>query len=187
MQVFTKSGGFGGENALVEAADALFGRPEPPVLGITMGDPCGIGPEVVARALNEPKSRELCRPLVIGSAAVMEKAVEITEVNLKIRAVKSVSEARFPARAKWTFWTRTGDIAALKYGIVDPMGGEACLSGGGDVIALAMSGEIDGTVTAPLNKEALNLAGHHYSGHTEILRGFDPYEGLRDGAGPRRF
>ena len=168
MQVFTKSGGFGGENALVEAADALFGSLEPPVLGITMGDPCGIGPEVVARALNAPKCWELCRPLVIGSAAVMEKAIEITGVNLKIRAVKSVSEARFLPGEMDVLDQNSVDIATLKYGIVDPMGGEAAYRAVEKAIALAMSGEIDGTVTAPMNKEALNLAGHHYSGHTEI-------------------
>lgn len=169
IQVFTKSGGFGGQNALVEAADALFGRrDERPVLGITMGDPSGIGPEVIAKALGRPECQKICRPLVIGSAAVMQKAVEITGAKLAIHPVSSVPEAEFLPGTMDVLDQNSVDVSRLEYGVVSKAGGEAAFLAVETAIRLALAGEIDGTVTAPLNKEALNLAGHHYSGHTEI-------------------
>ncbi len=169
IQVFTKSGGFGGPNALVEAADALFGKQDDrPILGITMGDPCGIGPEVIARALERKECREICRPLVIGSAAAMQKAVEITGAKLVVHPVSNVSEAKFLPGIMDVLDQRSVDVSRLEYGAVSKTGGEAAFLAVEEAIRLALAGEIHGTVTAPLNKEALNLAGHPYSGHTEI-------------------
>lgn len=169
MQVFTKSGGFGGPNALVEAADALFSkRDERPILGITMGDPCGIGPEVLAKALQRQECHQICRPLVIGSAAVMRKAVEITGANITVRPVCRVADAQFLPGTMDVLDQDSVDISKLQYGVVSELGGEAAYRAVETAIQLALDGEIDGTVTAPLNKEALHLAGHLYSGHTEI-------------------
>lgn len=169
MQVFTKSGGFGGPDALVRAMDVLNAQGDDrPILGITMGDPCGIGPEVIAKALSREECHNICRPLVIGSAAVMEKAVRITGVQLAVRPVSSVAEAAFAPGTMDVLDQDSVDLSKLEYGAVSRMGGEAAFRAVAAAIELALCGEIDGTVTAPLNKEALNLAGHHYSGHTEI-------------------
>lgn len=139
------------------------------IIGITMGDPASIGPEITAKALADPSLYELCNPLVIGDAWVMEQALPIAgHEELKIHAVHDVKEAKFSY----------GTIDVLDMGLVRPevfergrvsaMCGDAAFQYVKKVIELAIAGEVDATVTNAFNKEAVNLAGHHYSGHTEI-------------------
>lgn len=152
-----------------------------PILGITMGDPFGNGPEISVKALSNPMVYEHCRPLIIGDACCMEYAAAVAKTlgrkEVNIRTVSSVAQAGF----------QPGVIDVLDMNIVqrsdipgdpgDPrpfgvgaceLGGEAAFRYVEKVIALALAGEIDATVTNALSKEAINLAGHHYSGHTEI-------------------
>ena len=154
---------------------------EKPILGISMGDPFGNGPEITVKALADKRIYDRCRPLVVGDAASMEYAAKVAEklsgVHLTIRPVSSVAEAQF----------RYGTIDVYDMGIVkagdipcdpaDPrpfglgataLGGEAAFSYVVKVIELAMAGEGDATITNAISKEAINMAGHHYSGHTEI-------------------
>jgi len=140
-----------------------------PILGITMGDPCGIGPEITAKALNMPAIYERCCPLVVGSAAIMEQAVKIAGVDLKVNPVQNVGDAIF-AYGTIDVYDQPGIIEPeeVTHGKVNAKGGEAAYQAIAKVIDLAMKNEIDATITGPLNKEALNLAGRHYSGHTEI-------------------
>jgi 4-hydroxythreonine-4-phosphate dehydrogenase len=145
---------------------------ERPILGITMGDPSGIGPEIAAKALGKEAVFLRCRPLVVGDAAVIEKAVReaACRPDIAVRAVSSVRDCRF---AYGTIDVLVAaDAGEPKIGRVDAASGEAAFSSVKKAIELAMSGEIDATVTNPLNKEALNLAGHRYSGHTEIFAEF---------------
>lgn len=139
-----------------------------PILGVTMGDPCGIGPEITAKALSDPEIYKRCRPLVIGSAKVLKQAISIANVQLAVNPVSAVDAARFQHGAIDILDQDIVDTDALEFGKVSAMGGEAAYRAVERVIELAMSNEIDATITGPLNKEALNLAGHHYSGHTEI-------------------
>lgn len=152
-----------------------------PILGITMGDPFGNGPEITVKALADKTVYERCRPLVIGDVTAMEYAAKaakvVSGVDMKVRAIKAVSEANY----------EYGVIDVYDMGIVkaadipnDPehpkpfglgataLGGEAAFQYVKKVIELAMSGEVDATITNALSKEAINMAGHHYSGHTEI-------------------
>ena len=154
-----------------------------PILGISMGDPFGNGPEITVRALADPSVYDRCRPLVVGDATSMAYALKVAEkvsgIRLELNVVKS------PAEGKYIY----GTIDLLDLGLVPgdaipdtsdldapkPFGVGACAVGGEasfqyvtKVIALAMAGEIDATVTNALSKEAINMAGHHYSGHTEI-------------------
>ena len=152
-----------------------------PILGITMGDPYGNGPEVTVKALADKRIYDRCRPLVVGDVCCMEYAAEVAKVvsgiDMKIRPIHTVSEARF------TY----GIIDVLDLGIVQPgdipgsagefkpfqvgacvLGGEAAFRYVKKVIELAMAGEVDATITNALSKEAINMAGYHYSGHTEI-------------------
>ena len=152
-----------------------------PILGITMGDPFGNGPEITVRALADAAVYERCRPIVIGDAASMEYAAaayrHLTGTEVHIRAVERVSDAQFVP----------GTIDVLSLGIIkesdipcspeDPkpfgrgataLGGEAAFRYVKRVIELALAGEVDATVTNALSKEAINLAGHRFSGHTEI-------------------
>ncbi len=140
------------------------------IIGITMGDPASIGPEITAKALADPTVYERCRPLVIGDAPVMEEALKITGLSekLRIHKVSKVEEALFAYGTIDVYDMGVVDIAQLKRGQVSVMAGNAAFQYVKKVIELAMEKKIDATVTNALNKEAMNLAGHHFSGHTEI-------------------
>ena len=143
------------------------------IIGITMGDPASIGPEITVKALADPSLYARCRPLVVGDAAVMENAKAIVgREDIRIHPVRSVSECLFEAGTIDVYDLGITDISALESGKVSAAAGEAAFQYVKKVIELAMAGEIDATVTNALNKEAINLAGHHYSGHTEIYADF---------------
>jgi 4-hydroxythreonine-4-phosphate dehydrogenase len=141
-----------------------------PVLGITMGDPSGCGPEITIKALGHKEVYETCQPVVIGDARVLEKAAReaVKRQDVIIHPVSSIKECLFKFNTIDVFDLHNVEIDKLKIGKVDAMSGSAAYSSVKKVIELAMAKEIDATITNPLNKEALNLAGHHYSGHTEI-------------------
>jgi 4-hydroxythreonine-4-phosphate dehydrogenase len=139
-----------------------------PVIAISMGDPAGIGPEIAAKALADSRLYERCRPLVVGDASTMELAAAITKVGAKINAIRNISEARFQHGLIDVIDLEDVDLKALVRGKVSAMAGKAAYDAVRKVIELAMAGDVDATVTGPINKEALNLAGYHYSGHTEI-------------------
>jgi 4-hydroxythreonine-4-phosphate dehydrogenase len=141
-----------------------------PILGITMGDPSGIGPEISVKALEQAKVYEICRPLVIGDAGVMERAAReaVKREDITIHPVSSVGECLFKHGTIDVYDLRNIEAKEIKIGKVNAASGEAAFSSVKKTIELALAGEIDATITNPLNKEALNLAGHHYAGHTEI-------------------
>ncbi len=140
-----------------------------PIVGITMGDAAGIGPEIIVRALAEPDLREACHPLVIGDAKMLERAEHIVGTGAEVHPVAAPSEAAF----------RHGVMDCLNldllppdlpFGEVSAKAGDAAYRFLEKAIYLAMDREIDAICTAPLNKEALHKGGHErYPGHTEIL------------------
>lgn len=139
------------------------------IIGITMGDPASIGPEITGKALSNPEIYEKCCPLVVGDASVMEAALDIIgKSEIQIHVVSSVQEAKFQFGSIDVLDMKLVDMKHLERGKVSVMAGNAAFQYVKKVIELAMAGEIDGTVTNAFNKEAVNLAGHHYSGHTEI-------------------
>jgi 4-hydroxythreonine-4-phosphate dehydrogenase len=139
-----------------------------PILGITMGDPSGIGPEISVKALAQAKVYELCKPLIIGSAEIMKKAVAaLNMTDISVRPVSSVNECLFK-HGTIDVYDLGNMPVELKIGIVNAESGSAAFSSVKKVVELALAGEIDATITNPINKEAINLAGHHYAGHTEI-------------------
>ncbi len=143
-----------------------------PILAITMGDPAGIGPEITVRALNHRETYEQCRPIVTGDAAIIRQAVQLLGYDLQVNAVNNVADARFQYGTIDVYDLQCVDLSTFEFGKVQPQCGNAAFQYIKKAIELAMAGEVDGTVTAPLNKEALNLAGHHYDGHTEIYATF---------------
>jgi len=142
----------------------------PPLLGITIGDVCGSGPEIVTKALARPEIRSLCRPLVIGDAGALRQAYRITGEPGQVRAIQVVADAKFEPGIVDTLDLKNIDVAKITYGRVNPMAGRAAYEYVAKAIELALTGQIDAIVTSALNKEALNLAGYHYAGHTEILQ-----------------
>jgi 4-hydroxythreonine-4-phosphate dehydrogenase len=141
---------------------------EKPLLGITMGDPAGIGPEVIVKALSRPVVRRLCRPLVIGSAEVLAATVHSLKSSLKVRGVTlggfdtsdGVVPVLDPLRAP---------LGPFTPGKVSQETGAAQALYIKEAVERALDGSIAAMVTAPINKEAINLAGYAYPGHTEML------------------
>ncbi len=139
-----------------------------PILGITMGDPAGVGPEIIVKALNEPRIAEICTPIVIGDASIMKRAVEIVGISMKVQSIKNIRDFHPLSGIITVLDQNSIMVDNLKMGSVSAMAGKAAYLAIEKVIDLALKNEIDGTVTAPLNKEALHKAGYTFSGHTEI-------------------
>lgn len=138
-------------------------------IGITMGDPASIGPEITIRAFADKALYDMCNPLVIGDADVLAEAVKIVgRPEIQIHAIDKVSDARYEYGTVDVYDLKKVDINKLERGTISVMSGEAAFQYVKKVIELALAGEIDATVTNAFNKEAINLSGHHYSGHTEI-------------------
>ncbi|HWO78456.1 MAG TPA: 4-hydroxythreonine-4-phosphate dehydrogenase PdxA [Bacillus sp. (in: firmicutes)] len=141
-----------------------------PVVGITMGDAAGVGPEIILKSLANPEIYELCNPLVIGDSKMLERAKSFVDSPLEIH---SVSEGELD-QATYQFGTiHCLDLnllsADLPVGQVSPEAGHAAFEFLRTAIELAKAEKIDAICTAPLNKEALQKGGHKYPGHTEIL------------------
>lgn len=139
-----------------------------PIIGITMGDPAGIGPEIAAKAMADRHVYDICKPLVVGDAETMRQASDITGVGIGVREISRVEDAKFEYGFMDVLDLKNVDMGSLIRGRVSAMAGRAAFEAVKKVIELALDKRIDATVTGPLNKEALNLAGFHYSGHTEI-------------------
>ncbi len=143
-----------------------------PKLAITMGDPAGIGPEIVVLALNRPETYEKCCPIVTGDSKIIRKAVGLLGLDLKVNAISNVGDAIFKHGTIDVYDIDCIDLDTFEFGKVATQCGHAAFLFIKKAIDLAMADEVDGTVTAPLNKEALNLAGHHFDGHTEMYATF---------------
>ncbi|MFL5430075.1 MAG: 4-hydroxythreonine-4-phosphate dehydrogenase PdxA [Myxococcales bacterium] len=139
-----------------------------PIIGITMGDAAGIGPEVVAKALDRPEVYGFCRPVVIGDAKRMEKAARIAKVKASVKTVREPSEAAFRHGTIDTI-----DLAVipddLAFGKLSAVAGDGAYKFIERAVELAQSRKIHAICTAPLNKEALHAGGHRFPGHTELL------------------
>lgn len=143
---------------------------ERPLIGITMGDPAGVGPEITLKALSSPELYEQCRPLVIGDLCVLERAREILGLKeLQFRAVDGPEAGGYQYGTVDVIDLKLVDMSLLCVGTVSAPAGEAAYQYIRKAIDLAMAGRLDATVTNPISKEAIQLAGHPYSGHTEIF------------------
>ena len=139
-----------------------------PIIGISMGDPSGIGPEIAVKTLARKEIYEICKPLIVGDANAIKDALRMTSLDLEINSISEVKQALFQFGTLDVYDLKNVDMAKLQYGKVSAMSGHAAFEAIRKVIELAQKKEIDATVTGPINKESINLAGHHYSGHTEI-------------------
>jgi 4-hydroxythreonine-4-phosphate dehydrogenase len=140
-----------------------------PVIAITMGDAAGIGPEIIVKALERKDLRRMALPIVIGDGPTMVQALSIAKSSLKIQPIAEVEQARDDPESIPVLDLKNIDIAKLKHGKVDPMPGKAAVEYIQKAVALAMEGRVKAIVTAPIHKEAINKAGFHYAGHTELL------------------
>ena len=146
---------------------------ERPILAITMGDPASIGPEITVKALARQEIYQICRPLVVGDACMLERARRVTRLeDIRVHRVTASTEAEYAPGTIDVLDMRLVDAEALPVGRVSAAAGEAAFRYVEKAITLAMVDEVDGTVTNAFNKEAVNLAGHHFSGHTEVYAAY---------------
>ncbi|MFB6135227.1 MAG: 4-hydroxythreonine-4-phosphate dehydrogenase PdxA [Halobacteriaceae archaeon] len=138
---------------------------ERPVVAVTMGDPAGIGAEVVVRAYRD--LLEDARVLVVGDADVVRDAVRVTGADLGVRAVASVGEARFDPETVDV--VDLGGVDDHEYGVVRADYGAASLAYVEWAVDAALEGAVDAIATAPINKQATALAGAEHAGHTGLL------------------
>ena len=152
-----------------------------PIVGITMGDPAGSGPEITIKALADPEQYSYCRPIVVGDVKVMEQAKKfVGREDIVIHRCEKVSDALFtPGTIDVLHLDLIEDISKFEIAKVSVEVGNAAFQCVKKVIELAMAGEVDATCTNALNKEAMNKAleyyhgeksdGYtHFDGHTEI-------------------
>jgi len=142
---------------------------ELPLVAITLGDPAGTGPEIIAKALALPEVRSLARLLIVGDAATLDRAQTYTGTNLRLHAVGDVAAASFAPDAIDLLDLKNVDLARLQLGRVDPMAGQAAYEAIRAATELALAGRVAAIVTSAINKAALNQAGHHFDGHTGLL------------------
>src|SRR5260370_568415 len=141
-----------------------------PLIAVTMGDPTGIGPEIIARALARPEIGTDCRVLVLGDKSAMERGIAATGEHLRL---EMLSEGLPPVEPDSdTIYLRPLSHlgpADLVYGKPTEVSGGAMFRYITGAARLCLSGEAVAMATAPINKEAMNRAGHKYPGHTELL------------------
>lgn len=140
-----------------------------PLLAVTMGDPAGIGPEVVVAALASRRVRAACRALVVGDARILERAACTLGRRFAARVVSEAEEANRHPRRVCLLDLHNADPAEIALGRVSAAAGRAAAECIERAAALALSGRVAGLVTAPVSKEALRLAGIGHPGHTEML------------------
>jgi 4-hydroxythreonine-4-phosphate dehydrogenase len=138
-------------------------------IAITMGDAAGIGPEIIVKALERKDLRRKALPIVIGDAGAMEQALSIAKSSLRIQPLTEIGQARDHPGMIPVLDLKNIDLARLKHGRVDPMPGKAAVEYIQKAVALALEGRVEAIVTGPIHKEAINKAGFHYAGHTELL------------------
>ena len=139
-----------------------------PLIGISVGDPAGIGPEITAKALSLVEIYQLCKPLMIAEAEMIRETLRFSNLDLSMKLVSTSKEGHYQFGTIDVLDLKNIDGKSIRHKIVSPEYGRASFEYVRKVIELAMSKEIDATVTGPINKEAINRAGFHYSGHTEI-------------------
>jgi 4-hydroxythreonine-4-phosphate dehydrogenase len=176
LTIAMKAGGFGSPSTLLDAARDLLAQPLPTrlpsmtphdaPLAVTMGDPSGIGPEIIAKMyLRRPDKRHW---IVVGDPLVMTHALGALDADVRVRPIAAVNEAVLEDGI-------LNVLCSSQLSVLPPVSQVSAVSGRAAydaivmAIGLARDGHIGGIVTAPINKEALAAAGLHYPGHTEIL------------------
>lgn len=133
-------------------------------VAITMGDPSGVGAEVIVKALAQYDEVTRKRIVVVGDRAVLDRASKVCGVSVSFHDWKQSGNAGSTALCQITVPDLPDD-----FGVLSPACGEASFRFIEQAVRMTQTGEIAGIVTAPINKEALNRAGHHYDGHTGML------------------
>jgi len=139
-----------------------------PIIAITSGDPAGIGPEIIIKALRNKNIYNICRPLVIGAREVILNSLISSGYNTKLNPVSDIKDAKYIYGIIDILDLKnieSGDVITGQYSIA---AGKIAFSAIKKAIELALSGKVDANVSCPINKKSINMAGYEYAGHTEI-------------------
>ena len=142
---------------------------EKPIISVTMGDPAGIGPEIVAKSIADKATFDVARCIVIGDKKVMEKAIEIVGADLKVNVVESPADGDYSYGVLNMIDLDNIDMSRFEYGKINAMCGQAAFDYIKKSIEITMDKQADAVATTPINKESLHAAAVDFIGHTEIF------------------
>lgn len=140
-----------------------------PVIGITMGDPVGIGPEIILKTLSDPMIYEACHPLVLGDIRVLEAAKACIPDSPELVPASCANALKYIYGKIDVMVLSDLDPEAVQWGAPNPSTGKAMINYITTAVDLALANTIDAMVTCPINKVAMKLAGSRFAGHTELL------------------
>lgn len=142
---------------------------ERPWVAITLGDPAGVGPEIIVGAWNETVIHDWCRPVVVGHPEIIRRAVALWQTDVRVVEVDSPGQVEPSPEIIPCIACCSDDVLEVRPGMVDPRAGHAAYQAVVKATQLALAGQVAAIATAPLHKEALHRAGHKHPGHTELL------------------
>jgi 4-hydroxythreonine-4-phosphate dehydrogenase len=142
---------------------------ERPIIGIPMGDPAGIGPEIVLKALQNEKVFSFSKPIIIGDLNVLQRIDQVLKTGLQLNLVSEPAQGRYQPGTIDLISLKNVDASRLRYGEVQAEAGRAAFEYIVKTVELAKSGQIAALATTPINKEAIKAAGVNFIGHTEML------------------
>ncbi len=140
-----------------------------PLIGITMGDPAGIGPEIIIKAFSDSRIFDLCRPIVFGDEKILNRELKHAKTPFTLLPLDSIKEASFRPGTIAINPVSSLDPDRTVYGKPDKKTGAAMADYIKAAVSSALAGEINAVVTAPINKKSLQDAGCVFPGHTEML------------------
>jgi len=140
-----------------------------PTIGITMGDPTGIGPEIIVKALSVEEPFQACRPIVFGDEQVLLEAIRKEVLPVQIKVIDEIPEEGYQPGEIFLFPSSQLEANSLSFGKPDRKCGEAMVRYVEEAVRWLKRAKIDAITTCPINKQAMNKAGHPFSGHTELL------------------
>ncbi len=141
-----------------------------PIVAITMGDPAGIGPEIVAGTMLDHDLHNICRPFVIGSIRMLQRANEVLKLNLEYNSITEPSEARYEYGTIDVMETGDYDADSIEWGKIQALAGQMSIDWIMKSIELGEAGKVDAVSTAPIHKGAIKMVGVKEPGHTEIYQ-----------------
>jgi 4-phospho-D-threonate 3-dehydrogenase / 4-phospho-D-erythronate 3-dehydrogenase len=142
-----------------------------PLIAITIGDPAGIGPEIVVRALNKAEIYKHVRPLVIGSKKILERVAQVVDNKMNFNSVNSPENGKYMHGIIDVFDIDNVNPEDVPLGVISAKAGQTAYDYIKKSIEFAMAKKVDGVATAPIQKEAIHQAGIPYIGHTEMFKG----------------
>lgn len=141
-----------------------------PITAITMGDPAGIGPEIVVKTMLDKELYNECKPFIIGTTQILERAMKVLNVDLNINKIESPSEAKYEYGTIDVLETGDYDCDSIEFGKIQKLSGQMSIDYIMKSIELGKKGEVHAVSTAPIHKSAIKLVGVQQAGHTEIYQ-----------------